>query len=172
MVGTIYFIQEMPNGPVKIGFTSGDVVERWHGIQTGNPREVVLIALVQHATLTDEARWHQRFHDCRCSGEWFYPTASLVAAIDAEAEPAGHVQRTRRIKRPPQPWAIALAEWMKSRPRATTAIADKLGLSQYAVRPIVKGYQRPTAQQAKIIENYTDGAVKASLLLTVVGEAA
>jgi hypothetical protein len=73
MSGTIYFIQEMPNGPVKIGFTAGSVVERWHGIQTGNPREVVLIAQIHDATQMDEVRWHNRFHDARCSGEWCGP---------------------------------------------------------------------------------------------------
>lgn len=171
--GTVYFVQELPNGAIKIGWTSGNVADRWHNIQTGNPRDVVVIGIIEESTFYDEQKWHHRFHGCRCgtSGEWFWPTAELMAAIRAEASSAAHLKRTRRNKRPPTPWALALQTWMIEEGYQSRSLEEAVG--RRSIPPgVFTGRNPPSAPLAHKIEILSKGAVKASLLLSVVQEEA
>ena len=70
MSGTIYFIQQGDNGPVKIGYTEGRVTKRLSMLQVGNPDKLHVLRIID-GTPKDEARVHVRFEDDWINGEWF-----------------------------------------------------------------------------------------------------
>lgn len=77
----IYFIQQGDDdGPIKIGYTSGNPERRMADLQTGSPQTLHLIA-AGPGTRTDEQRLHARLHPYRIGGEWFAPSDALVLVI-------------------------------------------------------------------------------------------
>jgi hypothetical protein len=74
--GFVYFVQEGDDGPIKIGWAS-DLVDRLERLQTGNPRELRIIASLPGSRAT-EAVFHQRFADRRIRNEWFDIDAETV----------------------------------------------------------------------------------------------
>jgi hypothetical protein len=62
---------------VKIGWTSRCVRSRFKEIQSGNPRELFLIAEVSGASTTDEHDLMRCFAHRRVRGEWFKPDADM-----------------------------------------------------------------------------------------------
>jgi hypothetical protein len=172
VLGTIYFVQELPAGPIKIGWTANSVSERVHNVQTGNPREVVLIGIIGGSTQLNELSWHHRFHGCRCSGEWFWPTQELREAIATEAAPAPAITRKRRLKRLPSHWAQALQRWVSGAGKNQYDIAEIIDRTNCYASALMFGRKRPTAEMARKIEVASKGAVPASLLLAAVQVAA
>lgn len=65
----VYFIAELPNGPMKIGL-SVRPYRRLAQLQTGHPARLKLLAVIpgNHAM---ERQIHRRFASQRLSGEWF-----------------------------------------------------------------------------------------------------
>lgn len=55
-----------------------------------------------------------------------------------------------------------LAEYLRSSGRRGYELADELGVKPPNVSRFIKGKQRPTLDQAFIIERFTDGAIPAS----------
>lgn len=164
-VGSIYFIQEMPAGAIKIGWTTGSIFERLHGVQTGNPREVTLIGQIADVTQTQELLWHHRFHDCWCSGEWFNPSPELLAAIKNEALPVDTSKRFRRTKRSRSEWALALLHWMDERDLSWIDLERMLKPDRVKGSALMSGRIAPSPEQAKILHRKSKGAVNASLLV-------
>lgn len=80
--GRVYFAQAGEHGPIKIGWTRGDPNDRIASLQTGNPYRITLLIAVPGSG-DDERDIHIRFDRIRMVGEWFQPTAELVAFIDA-----------------------------------------------------------------------------------------
>lgn len=83
----VYFIQD-ESGPIKIGVSFGDPWSRYRSIQTGNPRDVHPLGMVefdQHA-LDLEGDLHARFASSRVRGEWFDPTPELLTYIAENCE--------------------------------------------------------------------------------------
>lgn len=80
----IYFIQAVdePEGPVKIGFTDRAVGKRLAALQTGNPRELRVVALTNGDRDT-ETYLHRRFAASRMCGEWFKWSAELAQAMQS-----------------------------------------------------------------------------------------
>ncbi len=83
--GWVYFIQQRCGcgpGPIKIGVAT-DPLARLCGLQTANPLELALVALVP-GSYKRERELHKQFQSARlgCT-EWFRPSADLVAFIDA-----------------------------------------------------------------------------------------
>lgn len=87
----IYFIQSGEDGPVKIGFTNGNPLNRLRSLQIGSHQELFLRAVVSGDEAA-EAKLHRRFAKQRVRGEWFRPVPSLVKLIEKHAPP-----------RPPEP---------------------------------------------------------------------
>jgi len=79
-MSTVYFLQVVPNGPIKIGSTTGDIEDRIVALQTGCPWKIKPLGFIE-----GEARhefWlHRRFEKHRLEGEWFEPVDELLAAI-------------------------------------------------------------------------------------------
>ncbi len=75
-----YFIQSGVDGPIKIGFTSKeDPQERLRDLQTGNPEQLHLIAIIAGNV---ERELHEQFKNDRISGEWFHPSPELLTFIN------------------------------------------------------------------------------------------
>jgi len=69
----IYFFIEDSNEKVKIG-RAKDIERRRKGLQTGNPRKLLLLGWIRTEDGDDvrlEKRLHQEFSHHRASGEWF-----------------------------------------------------------------------------------------------------
>lgn len=76
-----YFVREMPDGPVKIGFTN-DVARRFAALRTSSARPLALLAVLSG---NHEREMHARFASWRIRGEWFAPAPELVAFIESIA---------------------------------------------------------------------------------------
>lgn len=66
----IYFVRSGNRGPIKIGFTNGDVPSRIKQLQTGNPEKLTLMLELEGDEETEKDT-HQRFSKLRLQGEWF-----------------------------------------------------------------------------------------------------
>ncbi len=63
---------------IKIGTTRGHPQQRLHALQTGNPRQLHLVA---YSAVYTEAWCHQRLHKWRIRGEWFRLHIELLRFI-------------------------------------------------------------------------------------------
>ncbi|MGR4927335.1 GIY-YIG nuclease family protein [Bradyrhizobium sp. CAR08] len=79
---TVYFARAGHDGPIKIGYTASDPLDRVGDLQTGCPWRITLIGAVS-GTTQDEARLHALFPHLRLEGEWFRPEPELIAAVDS-----------------------------------------------------------------------------------------
>lgn len=81
----VYFVQAGEGGPIKIGFTGGNVSERIADIQTGCPFPLIALGTIDGGE-AEERELHLRFRDKRLSGEWFTPCDELLT-LTASAAP-------------------------------------------------------------------------------------
>lgn len=85
--GVVYLVQAGPRGgPVKIGY-SRTPLKRIRKMQTGNPRRLRLLAVID-GPRSLERRIQETFKLDRVNGEWFRPSADMFAAFDLPWEPA------------------------------------------------------------------------------------
>jgi hypothetical protein len=76
----VYFLQRIPDGPIKIGWTD-DPGRRVAELQTGSAEELMLRALIPGGR-AEETQLHEKFASARMLGEWFRPVPELLAFID------------------------------------------------------------------------------------------
>lgn len=76
---TIYFVQQMPNGPVKIGMTDNLGI-RLESLRQQSPVPVRLLGYITAPRRT-EKEMHADFADYRLNGEWFRPDPHLLGCI-------------------------------------------------------------------------------------------
>jgi biotin operon repressor len=87
-IGKLYFVQESPvgegGGAFKIGFTEQSVEKRVHQLQNGNPRCLVIRAVVP-GTVNDEMLLHAKFDVARVYGtrEWFLANSLTCAYVSS-----------------------------------------------------------------------------------------
>jgi hypothetical protein len=67
----IYVIQSGVNGPIKVGYTSGDLKSRIDALQTGNHEPLKAICRVSYADMQFEREVHRVLADHHIRGEWF-----------------------------------------------------------------------------------------------------
>lgn len=77
---SVYFIQGVHGGPIKIGFTARDPRKRRKSLQSGSPVVLRLIAAIPGSREL-EAALHGQFASSRVYFEWFNPTPELLAVI-------------------------------------------------------------------------------------------
>lgn len=75
----LYFVQEMTNGPVKIGVSAAPLT-RLSSLQVSNPRQLKMLG-IRPGSHADEIDLHRRLAEHRIRGEWFNPAAEVLAAI-------------------------------------------------------------------------------------------
>lgn len=81
----IYFIQEGPNGPIKIGKTGAGVEQRLEALQIGNSKKLRLL-LSMPGGRRKEMELHDQFSAHWIRGEWFVPAAPLLGYIEKMKE--------------------------------------------------------------------------------------
>lgn len=91
---SIYFIRSGENGPIKIGYTDGDVLVRLASLQTGNPVELTLIKTIAGSRKA-ERHIHSHFEEIHHRGEWYHPTSELLEFITK-----GHYKTPAKEKTP------------------------------------------------------------------------
>lgn len=78
--GLVYFLQVNDDGPIKIGWT-GDTekfASRRSALQTGCPWPLQLVGTAP-GTHDLERALHKRYKPLHMQGEWFFPSAELLA---------------------------------------------------------------------------------------------
>jgi len=76
----IYFIQQQPDGPIKVGL-SKDPWSRCEQLQIGNPAPIKVIG-VAWGGADLEADIHRSFSHLKIRGEWFKPSDKLHELIE------------------------------------------------------------------------------------------
>ena len=77
----VYFIQQGKTGPIKIGYTDGELKKRIRSLQTANPSQLRCIGYVKPGTTETECDLHYEFSKYRMAGEWFKPDISILEFI-------------------------------------------------------------------------------------------
>lgn len=83
---TVYFIQA-ETGPIKIGHSS-NVRSRLSYLQCGTAERLSVIGIIDGAK-NEEVAIHLLFSEDKIRGEWYAPTARLLAYIKQYAQPVG-----------------------------------------------------------------------------------
>lgn len=81
MTGSVYFVQAVDGGPIKIGF-SENPLERLRALQMASPASLRLVALVP-GSYADEAAVHAHLHAHRLHGEWFTDHEDVLDVLRA-----------------------------------------------------------------------------------------
>ena len=79
-LGMIYFIQNGKQGPIKIGYTKGDVEVRLSNLQSASPCKLYLLGTMVGDKAV-ESRLHKKFDVFNTAGEWFKPDRILIDYI-------------------------------------------------------------------------------------------
>lgn len=85
--GSVYFIQGVDGGPIKIG-KANDPLRRLACIQAYSPVPLRILA-VEPGGMRREYTLHRQFKAARLHGEWFEPTPTLLRII-ARAQKGVH----------------------------------------------------------------------------------
>ena len=84
----IYFLQDPTTLEIKIGYSGKDEPdERIGKLQTGNPRELVLL-LTHPGDRSFERILHKQFAFLHVQGEWFKPGPELLSYMLRSVQPA------------------------------------------------------------------------------------
>ena len=84
--GWVYFARSGECGPIKIGYSSTDVLRRLATLQTGH-WELIRLVGVMIGCPKDETDLHKRFSKYRLMGEWFEPSDEVLEYVSRH--PAG-----------------------------------------------------------------------------------
>ncbi len=80
IAGTVYAMRRGgSDGPIKFGFTAGDVFARAAQLQTGAAEPIIPVSWTP-ALQQEERALHAHFADFRMTGEWFFPTRRVLKA--------------------------------------------------------------------------------------------
>lgn len=153
-VGWLYFLQEGPGGPIKIGWTTGGPEARRRAQQIGNSNELTLIGAVRAQIYADHD-WQQRFRHLRKRSEWFWPEPELLTAIAAA------------LDAPPRtsaPGGVDVLEWMERAGIDETGLTQLLGRARSYTRAMLTGNARISIPVATKLESVSGGAVRAAEL--------
>lgn len=142
--GEVYFVSDGEH--IKIGYSAAPKV-RMEVLQGGTGRALVLLGTVP-GSMSTERSFHAQFDYCRVRGEWFRPSADLVACIrDACGD---HEELTRLDPVPAwyrlvRPEAQALKAWALHQPDDVRYCAQTLA------QQMVIGAKHPDSRVAKAV---------------------
>lgn len=92
----IYFIAD--GEYVKVGYTDESVSSRLSSLQTGNPRELKILGVIEGDYVVENTL-HNRFIPWHVRGEWFALTDDLHANIDKLLSDTKHIETIQRIEK-------------------------------------------------------------------------
>lgn len=95
----VYFIQQGSDGPIKIGLAANPE-KRLGTLQSGNPDRLYVRAIIRTAEPKKlEIDLHGLFRQHRVGGEWFQPTAELLAYMEEHGESKEQLAEAVRRRR-------------------------------------------------------------------------
>ena len=71
----VYFISD--GLTAKIGFTDRPVVDRLRELQTGNPRPLEIVGVIESGSMATESAIHRNWQADSVQGEWFKDSPAL-----------------------------------------------------------------------------------------------
>lgn len=80
----IYFLQVGMDGPIKIGFAKTNAEKRIRGLMSISPHTLRWIGVFD-GTLLDEKQAHTLLRYSWLRGEWFHPTAEVLAFVEQKS---------------------------------------------------------------------------------------
>lgn len=97
-MNVVYFLQAGNDGPVKIGRTTIESLQRRIStMQCGNPEPLLLRALYHFSDEGSERRVHSIFRGFRFTGEWFTPAVlEHLNLVDLRPIPIDHEAESRK----------------------------------------------------------------------------
>lgn len=164
MRGSLYFLQEGIDGPIKIGFTTKHVRHRWLAVQSHNSRELRLLGVIDGLSKVDERKWHAKFASARIRGEWFWPICELRNAIEKLASPMDVSAYFRRVRPQMSESVAAIHAWMEANGIDDAELAKRLNCSTAYLSHRLYNGGSITRAMAKRIEVLTAGVIKADAL--------
>lgn len=84
MTSCVYFIQVVPFGPIKIGYTSGNIALRMKALQQTSPHELKWIGSFSGGR-KDELAAHRLLAASKLRAEWFHPTREVLDFIQEKS---------------------------------------------------------------------------------------
>jgi hypothetical protein len=84
MSSVVYFIQLQPIGPIKIGFTNGNVALRMKALQQTSPHILKWIGWFPGGR-KDELSAHHRLVNSKLRAEWFHPTREVLDFVQEKS---------------------------------------------------------------------------------------
>jgi hypothetical protein len=157
-VPSVYFIQVVGGGPVKIGH-SVDPEHRLQGLMCWCPYELEILATAPGCPLS-EAAIHRELESSRSRGEWFHPTPEVMAFVD-EVKKAGALP-----KRIPN----TLDEALNGVRKNTTRMREVLAQNGMTVKELAAGMGIPFGTAAHFTSSLTaHRAVQIAEYLTSIG---
>ncbi len=100
--GYVYFIQAIPDGPIKIGWCGASLKLRMATLRTTSPVPLDFLGVIRCYTRQMEYDYHVRFGAARLHGEWFEPTAELLDYIAKNTYPVPEEEGEIREMTPEQ----------------------------------------------------------------------
>jgi hypothetical protein len=85
-IGHVYFIQALPDGLIKIGYTAAGPDLRFLRHQASSPVPLRPLGTMEGSVRT-ELSIHRKFRDVWSHGEWFHPAPELIAFIELKSSP-------------------------------------------------------------------------------------
>lgn len=148
---TVYFIQAGERGPIKIGYAD-DVAKRKAKMQADNHEPLLLLGVITGDAKT-ESDFHQRFATARIRGEWFTPTAELVAFTATLSELPSQPRKNPFSDTP-------LGRWLFVHGLTTQKqFAKRLGVSEAYLSRLISGERTPGGKTLFRIETETGHVV-------------
>lgn len=79
--GTVYFLRCKPFGPIKVGFTQGQVYSRVRALEQTTPHELEWIGAFA-GTPADETEIKRHLKSDLIRNEWFHPTPAVLRVVE------------------------------------------------------------------------------------------
>lgn len=174
MDGNVYFARAGRDGPIKVGWTSGEVRRRIANLQIGSPEQITVLASMDGDPET-ERLVHAVHSSSRRLGEWFNPTPALLELIDriTSAAAMSAEQRDRTFQQIVEDLraAVAAAEQTarllaahRTRSVNVGAMRRRLGLSQVEFARFF-GFTLARIRDWEQGRSRPDGALRAYLIV-------
>lgn len=149
----IYFIRaDIKNGPIKIGFTTGDPRRRKSELQIGCPWPIKILGAIK-GSAAQEKQIHLVLARWRTQGEWFEPHRIVRAAVK-EALKCGEkieIRKARAAK-----YDHPLCRYREKHGLSLKDIASRTGLGDTSLSHIESRQRLPSAKAARAIIEATD----------------
>lgn len=161
MTSYIYFIQAQGDGPIKIGVTGDNPRKRMVKIQSDCPWPVKLLGAIE-GTVSQEKQIHLVLARYKTQGEWFEPTANVLAAVQTAIE----CGRAAGFDDPPvelDESAHPLRKWREDRGLSQAECGKRIGVDHVCVSRWERGSHLPHRKHWRKIETAT-GITSAQLI--------